>query len=319
MRRFLVLLALVALCRADCEPLESLLRIQFDGSPRTDAKGFPCVIRLGVPPEGLDPGYWDRVKCERDFENGALTSWRCRPWRAVPSRYRVEYHVVCKDKEGDPYDPEIPTLVADAEGPAALPSTDGVFCSLRYRVRYKELWSASAYLTAIFIFVSLSAFGVLCFFYNGAAAVGLSSALLLLNVLLNATCYECLNHLDYVGDGVVVAMMVARVVVFFASIIGLLVYLENDRLIQGFREMDLEEADGGSETEYATTTDISSESDTPKPPVVRRRVGDPDLVTTLVMEPPADGDPEEVDPYDGGDEALAGDGDDGGSGNNKED
>lgn len=297
MIHFLIILALLGMCHGKCQPLESLLRIQFTEDTRleNDASGYPCVIRLGERPRNLDERCFERVECERDFENGALTSWRCQPWRGLPTRYRVEYHLMCKNgADGSVYAPEIPPLTEDQGDPPPLPSTANVSCSLRYRVRYKELWTASAYLTGAFIGFSVILFGLMCVIYGGMEAIGLTATLFLLNVLLNATCYEGLNHLDYISDTVVVSLIVARVLCMVGSILGLLIYLENDRLIQGVREFR-------ADLEYGTSPRSSSPSSSgeEKPRSRRRQVGEESREDTTTMAVLSTEEGDSSDPYDG--------------------
>ena len=277
------------------------------------------MIRLGVPPDGLDSVYWDRVKCSRDFENGALTPWRCKTWRDVPTRYRVEYHVVCKNRDETIYNPKIPILTTDEEL-LALPPIKGVLCSLRYRVGYKGLWTFAAYLTPTLIGMALVIFGTLCFFYPTKEATGFSSALLLFNILVNATCHESLTHFDYVSDEAVVIMIVVRVILILTTGVGFVVYLENDRLFLGITELryDMETAQYPSDDDdgdYTSGTDSSTSGKESHPPT-RRHVGEDEDAPPATVVVEVESDPGH-DPYDGDEDGEDDGGDD--EGTNKED
>ena len=235
----LCLLQVATLCKGECVQLESLLRIEFDGhnDDHKDSKGYPCVIRMGQPPEGLNWAHFEKILCERDFDNAAFTPWRCSPRKVLPTRYSIRYWIVCRDQNGKLYQPDISKLVKeiDDDDPTddddlrpLLPS-DNVFCSLRYKAEIDALWTASNAISIVLSMIAVFAFLVVIFVYGGPLAVGMSGTAMLSNLLLNAGAYEALNHLEYVDRGTVIYFLVGRIVVLAISVIGLVLYMENQR------------------------------------------------------------------------------------------
>ncbi len=239
-----VVVHVIGLCSGECVQLQSLLKIEFGGhnDDNVDSKGYPCVIRMGQPPDGLNWAHFEKLMCERDFDNGAFTPWRCAPRKSLPSRYTVRYWIVCRHQGGKPYEPDVLKLVNEADDTLdddddsnnetdlqPLLLKNDVFCSLRYKAEIDPLWITSNAISIVLSIMAVFAFLVIIFVYRGPIATGMSGTAMLSNLLLNAGAYEALNHLDYVDRTTVVYFLVVRIVILAVTIAGLILYMENQR------------------------------------------------------------------------------------------